>query len=268
MRASVASIQSRISRSATAALRRLAAARTRDPIFWLVATGCLLIAGICAGTTIMVGEFRERALSNNERELENTVMLLTRHFEQQFDDSETVTAEVISQMHVSGVSTPEAFKEKMSTPEAHQILQSKVSALSYIGDVAIFDADGLLINWSRDYPLPVINVVDRPYFKTFKTDPQANAVLAEPARSYLDGSWTTIVAHRLNAPDGTLLGVMSRRIDPANYERFFASLSLGGGAAISMLHSDGTMLARYPHVEALIVHRPGSWSPPRRCPLR
>jgi diguanylate cyclase (GGDEF)-like protein/PAS domain S-box-containing protein len=252
MRASAASIRENITRSATAAIPRLAAARTRDPIFWLVVSGCLLIAGISIGTTIMVGEFRERALSNRERELENTVMLLTRHFEQQFDDSETVAAEIISQMRVSGVSTPEGFREKMSTPEAHQMLQSKVSALSYIGDVAIFDADGLLINWSRDYPLPVINVVDRPYFKTFKTDPQANAVLAEPARSYLDGSWTTIVAHRLNAPDGTLLGVMSRRIDPANYERFFASLSLGGGAAISMLHSDGTMLARYPHVEALI----------------
>jgi diguanylate cyclase (GGDEF)-like protein/PAS domain S-box-containing protein len=252
MRASAVNIRDNITRSATAAIRRLAAARTRDPIFWLVASGCLLIAGISIGTTIMVGEFRERALSNRERELENTVTLLTRHFEQQFDDSETVAAEIISQMHASGVSTPEGFREKMSTPEAHQMLQSKVSALSYIGDVAIFDADGLLINWSRDYPLPVINVVDRPYFKTFKADPQANAVLAEPARSYLDGSWTTIVAHRLNAPDGTLLGVMSRRIDPANYERFFASLSLGGGAAISMLHSDGTMLARYPHVEALI----------------
>jgi len=252
MRASVASIQGRISRSATAALRRLAAVRTRDPIFWLVVTGCLLIAGICTGTTIMVGEFRERALSNNERELENTVMLLTRHFEQQFDDSETVTAEVISQMHISGVSTPEAFKERMSSPEAHQMLQSKVSALSYIGDVAIFDTDGVLINWSRDYPPPVLNIRDRPYFRTFKTDPQANAILAEPARSYLDGSWTTVVARRLSGADGTLLGVMSRRIDPANYEHFFASLSLGEGAAISMFHSDGTMLARYPHVDALI----------------
>ena len=36
----------------------------------------------------MVGEFRERALSNRERELENTVLLLSRHFDQQFEDTE------------------------------------------------------------------------------------------------------------------------------------------------------------------------------------
>ena len=45
---------------------------------------------------------------------------------------------------------------------------------------------------------------------------------------------------------------MARRIDPANFEKFFASVALGKGAAISMFHRDGTMLARYPHAEAMI----------------
>jgi diguanylate cyclase (GGDEF)-like protein/PAS domain S-box-containing protein len=45
---------------------------------------------------------------------------------------------------------------------------------------------------------------------------------------------------------------MSRRIDPANFEKFFASVTLGKGAAISMFHRDGTMLARHPHVDSII----------------
>jgi diguanylate cyclase (GGDEF)-like protein/PAS domain S-box-containing protein len=45
---------------------------------------------------------------------------------------------------------------------------------------------------------------------------------------------------------------MARRIDVANYENFFASLALGKGAAVSMFHRDGTMLARYPRVESMI----------------
>ena len=45
---------------------------------------------------------------------------------------------------------------------------------------------------------------------------------------------------------------MTRRINPVNYEKFFASVALGTGAAISMFHADGTMLARYPHVDELI----------------
>ena len=74
----------------------------------------------------------------------------------------------------------------------------------------------------------------------------------EPVLSVFTGGWTTVIAHRLSGPDGVFLGVMARRIDPANYEKFFASVVLGPGAAISMFHGDGTMLARYPHVEELI----------------
>ena len=46
----------------------------------------LLIAAIGIGTTIAVGNFRERALGSSERQLENTVLLLARHFDQP-DDS-------------------------------------------------------------------------------------------------------------------------------------------------------------------------------------
>ena len=53
------------------------------PIRWLVLGGMLLIAAIAIGATLMAGNFRERALRNSERELENTVLLLARHFDQQ-----------------------------------------------------------------------------------------------------------------------------------------------------------------------------------------
>ena len=251
MRDLISSIWARTSSSVATGLRFAEPIR-RGPVLWLTLCGGLLVAAIFAGTIMMIDEFRERALSNSERELENTVMLLARHFEQQFDDSEAVAADVITQMQISDTISPEIFRERMSTPQAHHMLQSKVSALSYIGDVAVFDSEGKLINWSRPSPVPDISIVDQAYFRTFKSDPQSAPILAEPARSYIDGSWTTVIAHRLNGPGGVFLGVMSRRIDPVNYERFFASLTLGDGAAIAMFHRDGTMLARYPHIDSMI----------------
>ena len=251
MRDLISSIWARTSSSVATGLRFAEPIR-RGPVLWLTLCGGLLVAAIFAGTIMMIDEFRERALSNSERELENTVMLLARHFEQEFDDSEAVAADVITQMQISDTASPEIFRERMSTPQAHHMLQSKVSALSYIGDVAVFDSEGKLINWSRPSPVPDIGIVDRAYFRTFKSDPQSAPILAEPARSYIDGSWTTVVAHRLSGPGGVFLGVMSRHIDPVNYERFFASLTLGDGAAIAMFHRDGTMLARYPHIDSMI----------------
>ena len=224
----------------------------RGPGFWLITCGALLVAAIIVGTVVMVDQFRERALSNGERELENTVLLLARHFDQQFEDSEIIASDLASRTEFSGSSSAQNFKSQMSTLDAHLMLKSRVSILSYIGDVNIFDADGKLINSSGVWPLPAIDISDRSYFKTFKSDPEARIALAEPVRSYFTDKWTTVIAHSLTGPNGAFLGVMVRRIDPANFERFFASVVLGEGAAISMFHRDGTLLARYPRADMMI----------------
>ncbi|MGH6717464.1 MAG: diguanylate cyclase domain-containing protein, partial [Bradyrhizobium sp.] len=86
----------------------------------------------------------------------------------------------------------------------------------------------------------------------FKTAAHPPGFLAAALRSYYTGQWTIILAHRLTGANGVFLGVMTRRIYPANYEHYFASVALGGGSAIAMFHRDGTLLARYPHVGGLI----------------
>jgi diguanylate cyclase (GGDEF)-like protein/PAS domain S-box-containing protein len=241
-----------MSRIGAATLRRFAVGRGRDPIVWLIICGCLLVAAITLGTMMMVGEFRERAIANSERELQNAVLLLTRHFDQQFEDTEIIAGDIVAQMKVADMTSPEAFREKMATAYAHRMLKSKVSVLTYIGDVLIFDADGRLINSSGDWPVPAADISGRAYFHEFKSNPQAESVLTEPVLSVFTHGWTTVIAHRLSGADGVFLGVMARRIDPATYEKFFASVTLGPGSAISMFHGDGTMLARYPHVEKMI----------------
>ena len=218
----------------------------------LILCGVLLVVAIIIGTAVMVGEFRERALRNSERELENTVLLLTRHFDQQFEDCETITNDLISKMQFSAIASPEIFRSRMSTSDAHLMLKSKASALSYMGDVGLFDADGKLINSSETWPLPDVSIADRAYFRAFKSDPDSKIALAEPVRSNITGKWTTVIARRLSAPNGLFLGVIARRIDPGNFEKFFAAVALGEGAAISMFHRDGTMLARYPHTDSMI----------------
>jgi diguanylate cyclase (GGDEF)-like protein/PAS domain S-box-containing protein len=248
----VSSMWGRMPRTRASGSHPVAAPIWRGPVLWLILCGVALVAAIVIGTVIMVGEFRERALGNSERELENTVLLLTRHFDQQFEDCEIITNDLIAKMEFSGNASPENFKSQMSTFDAHLMLKSRASVLSYIGDVMIFDSDGKLINSSADWPLPAVNIADRAYFKAFRSNPQSTTVLTEPVRSHFTGGWTTIIAHRLSGPNGIFLGVMARKIDPANFENFFASVMFGEGSAISMFHRDGTMLARYPHADSMI----------------
>jgi len=89
------------------------------PIRWLITGGAFLIAAIAIGTTIMVGNFRERAINSNERELENTVLLLARHFDQQLDDFTIVLKEVAEQIHSDRL-TADMFRGQLATLEWHE----------------------------------------------------------------------------------------------------------------------------------------------------
>jgi PAS domain-containing protein len=77
-------------------------------------------------------------------------------------------------------------------------------------------------------------------------------MLVEPVHSRITGVWTTVIARKITGPNGEFLGVIGRGIEPAHFERFFGSVALGSGAAIAMHHRDGTLLARYPHVDEMI----------------
>jgi diguanylate cyclase (GGDEF)-like protein/PAS domain S-box-containing protein len=227
-------------------------ATVRGPVLWLTVCGALLVAAIFAGTMMMVGEFRERALANSERELENTVLLLTRHFDQQFEDADTIAADVITRLHIPGIASPQAFRQLMSGSEAHEILRSKAGVLSYLGDISLYDADGDIINWSRPLPTPALNVSERGYFKSFKFNPQSPSSQTEAVRGLLTSNLNTVIAHRLTGEDGVFLGVMTRRINPSDYVKFFASVAIGTNAAVSMFHTDGTLLARHPRADHLV----------------
>ena len=222
------------------------------PLLWLFLCGVLLTSAILVGTAVMIGQFRERALTNGERELANTVLLLTRHFDRQFEDSDLIAHNIIAQMGITQMTAPEQFRQKAAGFSMHELLKSRVGMLSHIGDINLFDAEGRLINSSGSWPLPDVDISDRDYFSAMRSNPQRVSALVGPVRSYFTGGWTTIHAHRVTGADGSFLGVIARRIDPDNFEKFFASIVLGHGSAISMFHRDGRLIARHPHVEAMI----------------
>ena len=223
----------------------------RNPLNWLILGGVLLIASVVIGTAIMVLDFRERALTNTERELENTVLLLARHFDRELHDFEAVQRDVVRRIERSGIASPEAFRQQMSGEEVHRNLQGVTDGLSDVAGISVFDANGQLINSSQFWPVPAFNIADRSYFKDFAADDWSPRVRLAPVKNPATG-WTTVIARKVTGPNGQFLGVVSRDISPANLGRFFESVALGKGAAISMFHRDGTMLARYPHVEAMI----------------
>ncbi len=116
----------------------------RNPLYWLIFGGVLLIASIVIGTAITVLNFRERALNNRERELGNTVLLLARHFDQQLHDFEVIQRDVVRRIERSGVASPEEFRRQISSERFHRNLSGVADGLSDAAGIHVFAANGQL----------------------------------------------------------------------------------------------------------------------------
>ena len=106
------------SESTAVAPHHSAASFRRGPVLWLILCGVLLVAAITISTALIIGQFRERALSNSERELENTVLLLTRHFDQQFEDADIIATDLIAKMQFAGSASPGVWVSNSCSPSS------------------------------------------------------------------------------------------------------------------------------------------------------
>src|SRR5581483_11759775 len=98
-------------------------------------------------------------LASNQRELENTVQLISRHFDQQLEDLTIVQKDIAAQIHASGI-TSDTLRSQLATLAWHEELRTHVNAYSDAAAITLFDADGALVNSSDVWPVPNANVAD------------------------------------------------------------------------------------------------------------
>ncbi len=224
----------------------------RTPVRWLVLVGAVLIVTIAAGTAMTVNNFRQRTIDNSNRELENTVLLLSRHFDQQFQDLQRIQKSLTAHLLANGVMSVHSFASSMSSYEAHMMLKSKVDD-EFANDITVLDAEGRLVNWTGSWPAPDLVLADREYFQKLKSqDLTVDDEIVQPVLSRITGKWKTLFARRISGPKGEFFGIVTRSVEPHQFEKFFASVTLGENATIAMFHRDGTLLARYPQMPSSI----------------
>jgi diguanylate cyclase (GGDEF)-like protein len=223
-------------------------------IQWLILSAAGLVIAIMLGTGYFAMQYRERALEVAERELNDSALLLSRHFDQQLLDLQHVQEDVVTGLRSDGVHTADDFESKMSTLSAHEMLRAKLSVLPHVGALNLWSAKGWLINSSEMWPVEDKTITDRRYFQEFMSGKPAPDVIVEPVVSRVTKVCTTVFARKITGRQGEIIGFAVRGVEPSHFEDFVASLALDSDTAISMIHRDGTIIARYPKDDKLIGH--------------
>ncbi|MBW7966501.1 EAL domain-containing protein [Bradyrhizobium sp. BR 10261] len=235
----------------TARLRVLLRHWRGAPLTWLIVGGFVLMAATAVGTALTVDRFRQNAIESGRDSLESSVRLLARHFDREFEDFAVLQKSIIAELESHGIESADVFRSEMGTLAVHEMLRTKASGWSDIAGANVFDARGVLINSTKRWPVADISVSDRGYFIRLKNDPAAQEeVEVVPGRFGIGPA--IVLARRVSGPHGEFLGIVTRAIAPEQIESFFASTGLGEDSSVAMYHQSGQLLARIPHVDAMI----------------
>ncbi|MEZ5819938.1 MAG: EAL domain-containing protein [Bradyrhizobium sp.] len=234
-------------------------------IQWLILCGAALVLAIALGSAYLALEYRERAIKAAERDHTNTALLLSRHFDQQLSDLQYVHKDILDYVREGGFDTAESFERQMSLLSTHEMLRTRLAALPHVGALNIFNKDGWLINSSEMWPVPDLSIRDRNHFLEFTSGRATPEVLVEPVITKLTGVWTTVFVRKIVGREGNIIGFASRGVEPSHFQTFVASLALDSDTTISMIHRNGTVIARYPREPAMIGRNVSNSSAFRRA---
>ena len=224
----------------------LAHLRASRPLRLLLLIGGLSVAVLLAATVHYIDRMHEREMEGAERELTTLNLSLAEQTTRAMQSVDLVVTTIIDQMKSEGIATPGDYVRRMGGRDTHQMLRARISGLPQLDAVTMIAADGHLINFSRYYPIPPVNVADRDYFAYLRDHDTAEPFISEPVQNRGNGSWTIYLARRISGPDGTFVGLVLGAIELSYFERLYKALQPDGDGSISLWRRDGILLARYP----------------------
>ncbi len=182
---------------------------------------------------------RNRELADKSRELGNIVHVL------QHD-----TARTIEQVDV-------ALREIAALPRSaeariHKLIDEWAAQIEPVFTVFVIDEAGRIAYSSAAGSTVSVDLSDRPYFTHHRDNKNSSLHVDTPVRSRVSGNWLIPVSRRLTDEDGSFGGIVVASITPNFIRSFYGAIDIGRDGAIALVHRDGIVFARMPHIDGMI----------------
>ncbi|MFH6785177.1 MULTISPECIES: bifunctional diguanylate cyclase/phosphodiesterase [Methylobacterium] len=212
----------------------------------------LLAAALAIGAGLLVHDLHGQTVTETERSVVGLSTVLADQADRALQAIELVQDNVIATFRSAGVASEADYAAQAGLPALHEILKTRIGALPQVNAVTVIDRNGNLLNFSRYWPIPKVNIADRDYFKVLSADPNLDRYIGRPVQNRGDGAWTIYIARKVRAPDGSFLGLVLGAIELSYFERLYAATSPSADAVVSIFRDDGTLLVRHPKRDGVV----------------
>lgn len=215
---------------------------------WVRFAGAMVALVVIAAAAMLAQRTSERVTTDRLREMENLSLTLSEQADRALKSLELVQRSVIEDIVEMKISTEPQLADEMGSMAVHRNLRDRIEGLPYVDAITIINENGKLLNFSRYWPIPAVNISDRDYFKSLRAPGGPDTFISVPVPNRGTGTMTIYLARRFQTPEGRFLGLVLGAMEQSYFETFFSAIDLGRDGAIALFRDDGAYLAGYPNL--------------------
>jgi signal transduction histidine kinase/DNA-binding NarL/FixJ family response regulator len=224
------------------------------PSSLVLVLGLLLMAGQIIGLGLVLTRQRHEAIQTAQRELEGRSVLLAAHSQQILTAAKIVLESVVEDVRRANAQTPGEFRALLSGRDSFDRLLQRAQVVPQVDVATIVAVNGDILNFTRSYPPPPINLSDRDYFKAHFDGDGLALYVSIPVKNRGTGAWTFYLSKAIRSSGGEIIGMVLTGVESRYFVDVFAALTAGESeVAVSLFRQDGILLSRTPWREEAIA---------------
>jgi hypothetical protein len=229
------------------------------PKLLVVWFGLISILLICIGAGFAAHELRQRDINEAHRELGALDALLVEETERSIQSVDLVLRGIKEKIVNDGVDDADGFSRALAGRDTNEMLKAQITGMPQLAAVELLGSDGHLVNVSRLYPIPELDLSDRDYYLSVKDRVSDTLYVSAPERGRIVGRLSLFLARRITSKSGEFIGLIVGVLDIAYFDNLFKTLQSSKGDGVSLWRRDGILLAYSPTLtdpDALFKHFP------------
>jgi PAS domain S-box-containing protein len=213
--------------------------------------GGLFIAVIVGMAAYDVYRSHQTVVAETDRELESHARVIAEQTARSLQTVDRVLGHVVDEYR-SGVVA------NKSPAELYAYLRDQAVGLVQIEGLSLVDAQGNVHATSAvpSLPQPLPNIAALPLFQRLAANRQAGTVVDKATPAIVrQGPWVFRIVRRLDNAAGEFAGIVAAGGKVEYFQQFYRDVRLDVGTNITLIHHDGSLVARHPAVESALGQR-------------
>jgi diguanylate cyclase (GGDEF)-like protein len=218
------------------------------------------MAAIVAAVVLVVAMERTSNIAAYRVAMMNLGGGMARQTEHWFASVDKTLVALPRELGTAADGTLDEISAAMRSRQAFDLLVAARLRLPGVDSIALVGPDGRTLASSRAWPAPAADIAIEDFFPRTNSPDDRDLFVGLPVKDEATGRWTALLARRIVSRAGAYVGFAVAEISLTDLEEFYRT-AMPPARTIAVMRRDGTVLARYPHLDDRIGRKPQEHAP-------